>query len=76
MTAAQQLRGTVLTFKGRDVVGVIAAFVKEYGITHVVIGRSQRPWYTRLLRASLLDRLLLSVPGVDALIVDTAPIAD
>src|SRR5260370_25490674 len=33
---ARQLGGIPLTFKGEDVVGTIAAFVKEYGITHIV----------------------------------------
>jgi two-component system sensor histidine kinase KdpD len=71
LTSARELRGTVLTFKGPDVVDVVAAFVKEYGITHVVMGRSRWPWYQRLLQASLLDRLLPLIPGVDVMIVDT-----
>ena len=71
LTSARELRGTVLTFKGRDVVEVVAAFVKEYGITHVVMGRSRWPWHQRLLRSSLLDRLLPLIPGVDVMVVDT-----
>jgi two-component system sensor histidine kinase KdpD len=71
LTSARELRGTVLTFKGRDVVEVVATFVKEYGITHVVMGRSRWPWHQRLLRSSLLDRLLPLIPGVDVMVVDT-----
>ncbi len=71
LTAARKLSGTVLTFKGQDVVHVIAGFAKEYGITHIVIGRSQRPWYARLVRVSLLERLLPQVPGIDVMVVDT-----
>ncbi len=62
----------MLTFKGPDVASVIAAFVKEYGITHVVLGRSQRLWFERLFRSSLLDRLPTRIPGVDVLVIDTA----
>jgi two-component system sensor histidine kinase KdpD len=50
----------------------VADFVREYGITHVVVGRSRRPWYTRLFTPSPLDQLLRAVPGVDVVVVDTA----
>jgi len=66
---AHQLGGVPQTFKGSDVVRTIAAFVKEYAITHVVLGRSQRPWYRRWLSRSIHDRLLNEVPEVDVLVV-------
>ena len=68
---ASQLGGTSLQFKGTDLVTAIKAFVAEYGITHIVMGRSRQPWYQSLIRRSILDRLLQTVPGVDVLIVDT-----
>jgi two-component system sensor histidine kinase KdpD len=71
LTAARELNGIVLTFKGPDVASVIAAFVKEYGITHVVMGRSQRPWFKRFFQSSLLERLLPRIPGVDVMVIDT-----
>ena len=40
---ARQLGGTSLPFKGTDLVSTIAAFVKEYGITHIVMGRTGGP---------------------------------
>ena len=51
-------RRLALTFKGADVVSTIASFVEEYGITHIIMGRTQRPWYRRWFGQSLLDRLL------------------
>jgi two-component system sensor histidine kinase KdpD len=48
----------------------VADFVSEYGITHVVVGRSQRPWYKRLVGPSPLDELLRAVPGVDVVVAD------
>ncbi|MGO8750286.1 MAG: universal stress protein [Thermoguttaceae bacterium] len=72
LTLAQQLGGIPLEFKGADVISTVAAFVKEYGITHIVIGRTQRPWFYRLLGQSVLDQLLRTIPGVDVLVVDTA----
>jgi two-component system sensor histidine kinase KdpD len=59
-----------MNFKGSDVVSTIAAFAKEYGITHIVMGRSQRPWYRRWFGQSFLERLLRTIPGVDVLVVD------
>jgi two-component system sensor histidine kinase KdpD len=71
LTLAQQLDGVPLRFKGPDLPSAVAAFVAEYGITHVVVGRSRRPWYRRLFGPSVLDRLLRAVPGVDVVVVDT-----
>jgi two-component system, OmpR family, sensor histidine kinase KdpD len=70
---ASQLGGTSLQFKGTDLVNAIDAFVKEYGVTHIVLGRSGRPWYRRLLNQSVVDRLLQTVRGVDVVVVDNAP---
>ena len=70
LTLAQQLGATPLTFKGADVVSTIASFVEEYGITHIIMGRTQRPWYRRWFGQSLLDRLLRVVRGVDVVVVD------
>jgi two-component system sensor histidine kinase KdpD len=66
---ATQLGAVPMTFKGHDVVSTIAAFVQEYGITYIVVGRSQRPWYRSWFGHSLLDRLLRVVPRADVLVV-------
>ena len=58
LALAHQLGGVPMTFKGEDVVSTIAAFAKEYGITHILLGRSLRPWYRRWFGQSVLDRLL------------------
>jgi two-component system, OmpR family, sensor histidine kinase KdpD len=52
-----------------DVVGTIAAFVKEYSITYVLLGRTQRPWYRRWFGRSVLDQLLRRVENVDVVVV-------
>ena len=57
--------GTLLDGKGTDLVSTIDAFAKEYGITHIILGRSRRPWYRRLFGKSIIDRLQQSVDGVD-----------
>ncbi|HLN27982.1 MAG TPA: universal stress protein [Gemmataceae bacterium] len=69
LTLAHQLGGVPMEFKGSEVVGTIATFVKEYSITHIVMGRSQRPWFRRWFSQPVLDRLLRTVEGVDVLVV-------
>ena len=73
LALAQQLDGIPLRFTGPDLPGAVAGFVKEYGITHVVVGRSRRPWWRQFFGPSLLDRLVRAVPGVDIVVVDTTP---
>ncbi|MGA2031412.1 MAG: universal stress protein [Thermoguttaceae bacterium] len=69
---ARQLGGTSLEFKGTDLVSTIESFVNEYGITHIILGRSKQPWYRRWFGQTVLDRLLQTVPGVDVVVVDNS----
>lgn len=69
LTLTQQMGGTPMTFKGNDVVSTVAAFASEYGITHIVMGRTKRPWYRRWLGQSVLDGLLHAIPTVDVIVV-------
>jgi two-component system sensor histidine kinase KdpD len=72
LTLARQLDGIPMTIKAPDLPSGVAEFVREYGITHVIVGRTQRQWYRRWLGPSLFDQLLRAVPGVDVLVVDTS----
>lgn len=69
---AHKLGAVPLTYgTGKDFPSAVADFVHEYAVTHVVLGRSQRPWYWSWFGPSNLDRLLRTIRGVDVLIVDT-----
>ncbi len=70
LALAQQLGGIPMQFTGPSFEAAVAAFAAEYRITHVVMGRSQRPWYQRWFGQTALDRLLQTVPGVDVTLVD------
>lgn len=72
LALVQQLGGVPMTFKGSHVVSTIATFAREYGITHVVLGRTRRPWYRRWFGQSVLDRLLQELPDIDVLVVNNA----
>jgi two-component system sensor histidine kinase KdpD len=69
LTLTQQMGGTPMTFKGRDVVSTVAAFAAEYGITHIVMGLSKRPWFRRVFGQSVLEGLLHAIPRVDVIVV-------
>jgi two-component system sensor histidine kinase KdpD len=62
---ARQLGGTILEGKGKDLVSTINVFAKEYGITHIMLGRSRQPWYRRWFKHSVIDRLQQTVDGAD-----------
>jgi two-component system sensor histidine kinase KdpD len=66
---AQQLGGITWQFEGPNFERAVADFVREYSITHVLVGRSKRPWYKRWFGQSPLDRLLREVPEVDVIVV-------
>lgn len=70
LSMAHQLGGVPMTFKGGDVVSTIEAFVREYHISLILLGRTRRPWYRRWFGQSVLDRLLYHVEGVDVLVAD------
>ncbi len=69
LTLTQQMGGTPMTFRGSDIVSTIAAYAREYSITHLVMGRTQRPWYRRWFGPSILERLLQELPEVDVVVV-------
>jgi len=46
------------------------AFAQEYAIKVIVIGKSRQPWYRRLTRGSILERLMKITNDIDIYIVD------
>lgn len=70
LTLAQQLGGIPMAWTGPSFEAAVTAFVMEYSITHVVMGRSLRPWYQRWFGRTALDRILATVPQVDVTLVD------
>ena len=69
LTLAQQLNAVPMQFSGASVAEAVAGFVREYAITHVVLGRSRKPWYRSWLGPSLLDRLVRAVPEATVIVV-------
>jgi two-component system, OmpR family, sensor histidine kinase KdpD len=70
LALAQQLGGIALPFSGPNFETAVAAFVAQYRITHILMGRSQRQWYLRWFGYTALERLLHAVSHVDVTLVD------
>ena len=65
---AQKMGGTVIVLKNEDVAIALESFAREYGLTHLVLGRpgGSRKWYR--LRPPLHDRLIADLRDVDIII--------
>jgi len=68
---AQQLGGVPLQLKAERFAHAVADFVCEYSITHVLIGRSLRPWYLRWFTRSPLEMLTEAISQADIVILAT-----
>ena len=62
---ARQLGGVPVELKAEDFATAVADYVRRHAITQVVVGRSRRPWYSRWLRRSPIERMIDQLPGVD-----------
>jgi two-component system sensor histidine kinase KdpD len=67
---SKQLGGIPMQFRGPDVASTIWTFAQEYAVKVIVMGKSRQPWYMRLTRTSILDRLMRITHDVDIIIVD------
>ncbi|MBV8225663.1 MAG: universal stress protein [Verrucomicrobia bacterium] len=68
LEAAQKMGGLVISLKHENVAQALISFAKEYGITHVVIGRPGRKRFRPFTRA-LHDELIQGLPGTDLVII-------
>jgi two-component system sensor histidine kinase KdpD len=59
---AESLGGTVVHVKASQPADGLIEFARREGITHVILGQSQRSYWEVLLRGSTLNRFLREVP--------------
>src|ERR1700726_852631 len=64
LETAQKMGGLVISLKHENVAEALVSFVREYGITHVVLGRPGKR-FSGWLKRPLHDRLMQELPGVD-----------
>lgn len=68
LEAAQKMGGLVISLKHENVGQALISFAKEYGITHVVIGRPGKK-SLRLFSRTLHDELIQELPETDLVII-------
>jgi two-component system sensor histidine kinase KdpD len=68
METAQKMGGTVIELKNEDVGAALESFAREYGLTHLVLGRpgGSRKWWR--IRPPLHDKLIVDLKDVDIVI--------
>jgi two-component system sensor histidine kinase KdpD len=65
---AQKMGGTVLILKSNNIVAALTSFVRDYGITQVVMGKSKPRTGLKRFFPSLVDRLSVNLAGVDIIL--------
>jgi len=72
LTLANQLGAIVFTYKGEDIVDTILRFAREYGVGHIVIGRSGKlpAWKRHLGQKTVSEKLMQKAKGIFLVIVD------
>jgi two-component system, OmpR family, sensor histidine kinase KdpD len=66
---AQKMGGIVIVLKNEDVAQALISFAREYGITHIIMGRPTRKHLRHWLRPSLIEVLMRELSNVDLVIV-------
>jgi two-component system, OmpR family, sensor histidine kinase KdpD len=61
--------GLVISLKHENVARALIAFAREYGITHVVVGRPGRRHLFQRFQATVYERILEELPEVDLVVV-------
>ena len=71
VTLAMELGAKVVWLAGEDVARELLNFAKEQGVTIVLLGKTRRPWWARILGRAPIDILSRYATGVDVLEIET-----
>jgi two-component system sensor histidine kinase KdpD len=66
---ARELGAEVVRLKGSDPVALLLDFARSHGVGHILIGRSQQPWWRQIFGRSVPLRLVREADGFDVHIV-------
>ena len=66
---ARELGAEVVRLKSSDPAAALIDFARSHRVSDVIIGRTDVPWWRRLLRPSVLERLVRDGAGLDLHIV-------
>ena len=69
LETARKMGGLVFSMKGEDVALALISFAREYGVTHIVVGRPRGWKLRRLFNRTLHEKLLEALSDVDLVVV-------
>jgi two-component system sensor histidine kinase KdpD len=69
LESAQKMGGLVIVLKHEDVAQALIAFAREYGITHIVLGRPHHKKFWSFWKPTFHEQLLKELPDVDLILV-------
>jgi two-component system sensor histidine kinase KdpD len=69
MEKARELGGEFVRLRSDDPAGALLDFARTHRVSDIVVGRGREAWWRRLLRLSVLDRLVDEAEGLDVHIV-------
>ena len=62
---AKELGGQVVRLKSDDPAQAILDFARTHDVAHIIVGRSLQPWWSQVLRGSVVVRLLREATDFD-----------
>jgi two-component system sensor histidine kinase KdpD len=66
---ARELGAEVMRLKASDPAAALVDFARSHGVSDIIIGRTELPWWRRVLHHSVLDELVREATGLDLHIV-------
>lgn len=69
LETAQKMGGLVISLKHETVASALISFAREYGITHIVLGRPRSKAVWKFWKQTLHEQILRELPDVDLIVV-------
>jgi two-component system, OmpR family, sensor histidine kinase KdpD len=66
---ARELGAIVVRLQSTDPVAALLNYARSHGVGHIMIGRSGRPWWQRILGTSFVARMIKAASGLDLYII-------
>jgi two-component system sensor histidine kinase KdpD len=70
VTLAMELGSKVVWLAGENVAAELLRFAREQSVTLVILGKTRRSWWSRLLRQGPIDALARTGTGIDVLEIE------
>jgi two-component system sensor histidine kinase KdpD len=65
---AQKMGGTVIVLKNEDIADALISFAREYGITHIMLGRPSAKKFPNPFKRSVHEKLIRELPDVQIVV--------